>query len=424
MTNRTNSIGGCKVRFKDKPELLLRNIGGDQGDKFFRYKMPDLMSKVEKPNTNGQQTVVLNIAEISKALKINPEYPTRFFGYELGAQATFMDTSDRTCAILKGIHQPAELRRLLEKFINMFILCPTCKLPETRLSVKKKSVYATCASCGYDGPLTHGHKLENWICTHMTTKKTGGKDKGSKKKGKKSKREDEEKEKEEQNGDHQAKEEAPAEEEPAAAPEKAPAKVAWTVDVSEEAQERRRQAVIEQEMQEEKTRNKLKQIGKVDTSKPEEVLRAYVTEAERQVHEVVSELERLRLSHDLSQQEKWRVFLDGLLDISKPKTLGKQIKKHKKVFLAVADNPTSKLLLITSVVRFLQGGNLSRIPIVLQALYECDVLEDSAIVSWYQSPPETDAAAVGKDVALEARKQAKIFVDWLEEEEDDEEEED
>eukprot|EP00457_Paulinella_chromatophora_P006171 gb/GEZN01006189.1/.p1 GENE.gb/GEZN01006189.1/~~gb/GEZN01006189.1/.p1 ORF type:complete len:404 (+),score=91.49 gb/GEZN01006189.1/:218-1429(+) len=400
----------------------LRNIGGDQGDKFFRYKMPDLMSKVEKPNTNGQQTVILNIAEISKALKINPEYPTRFFGYELGAQATFMDTSDRTCAILKGIHQPLELRKLLEKFIQMFILCPTCKLPETKLSCRRKNVVATCASCGYDGPLNHGHKLENWIATNLGTKKP--KDKGNKKKGKKSKKGKEEEKEEEANGQDAPAEEpetVPEVEEEEVAPK--PTKLSWTVDVSEEAQERRRRELIEQELADEKARSKLARIGKIDTSKPEEVLRAYVQESNRQVHEVVSELERLRMSHELSSQEKWRVMLEGLLDITKPKTLSKQIKVQAKNFQAVADSPTSKLLLITSAIRFLQAGQLQRMPIVLQAFHEHDVLDDASIISWHESPPETDAAAVGKDVAIQARKESKFFIDWLQREDEESDDE-
>lgn len=395
--------------------MALRNIGGDKGDKFFRYKMPDIMSKVEKPGTNGQQTVILNIAEISKAIKINPQYTTKFFGYELGAQASYQASSDRTCAVLKGIHRIDELRKLLEKFISMFILCPTCKLPEITMSAKK-SVTAICASCGFGGPLNTGHRLEKFIVNHPPS---GGKDKSGKKKkkkrGKKGKDRDEEPSVEAAPStsipEIKASEEAPERKAP-----QGDTKTKWTADVSAEAQEARRQALMATETADSKRRAK---VGKVDNSKPEQVLRAFTIEADRDVHQIVSELDRLRLSHDLSMQEKFRVVLEGLVDINKPKKLGKQFKKQAKVFKALAKGASEKTMLITSIVRFLQDGCLDRLPIVLQALHEKDVLDDQSVLSWAASPPEADSAAVGKTVAVEARKAAQVFVDWLEE--DDEE---
>jgi hypothetical protein len=53
-------------------------------------------------------------------------------------------------------------------------------------------------------------------------------------------------------------------------------------------------------------------------------------------------------------------------------------------------------------------------PVVLQALYEADVLEEDAIVTWAASP--------AVDAGLLAR--AKPFLDWLATAEEDEEEED
>ena len=66
---------------------------------------------------------------------------------------------------------------------------------------------------------------------------------------------------------------------------------------------------------------------------------------------------------------------------------------------------------------------LPRLPIILQALYDADVLEEEAILKWASSPPE--ASWVTKDVAIAARKAAKPFADWLqnaESEEDSDEE--
>ena len=49
------------------------NIGKNANDAFARYKMPKLETKIEGRG-NGIKTALLNIAEVSKALNIAPEY--------------------------------------------------------------------------------------------------------------------------------------------------------------------------------------------------------------------------------------------------------------------------------------------------------------------------------------------------------------
>lgn len=391
----------------------LRNIGGAKGDKFFRYKMPDLQSKVEKPGTNGQQTVILNIAEIAKALHCDPEYPTRFMGAELGAQATFQDTSDRTCCIIKGIFPPADLNKQLNKFIDQFILCPKCRLPETKIHIKSKKVCVTCASCGYDDALNTGHKLEKFILNNNKSKNKSKK----KKKDKSGKDKDDSDEKE-----------APQEDlGPAALARKqvdfsqasTRVKQEITVDTSEEAQKLRMQELLETD-EESKASRKLKNVGKVDFSKPEEVLRAFIAETKRDVVEVVSEIQRLKLSHELSVQEQWRVTLEGILDIGEPKKLNKQIKSNAHLFKALAKTKPERLLLITSTMRFLQGEHLQRLPLLLKAFLDLDVLDEDSITSWWDSPPEADSSAVGVPVAKQAREVSEVFVKWLKEDSGDE----
>lgn len=397
----------------------LRNIGGTQGDKFHRYKMPEIQSKIEKPNTNGQQTIVLNVKEIATALKCDPEYPTRFWGFELGAGAKYQDNSDRTCAIIKGMFYADDLTPVLDKFITMYILCPNCKLPETRLSVKQKSLHSRCASCGFNQPIDHGHRLDNFIIKKKEEDKSGKK----KKKGKKNKGEEEEVESKEAapaGEDHSLFAKSERDEVAAASKKKKEKKeetVSFATDVSAQAQALRRQQMMEAEFPQEKKRVK---VGKVDTSKPEQILRAFILEKDRDVHEVLSEISRLVMGHEMSLQEKWRVTFEGLLDSQKPKTLSKQIKKQAAIFKALADSPTSQLCIITSSVRFLQAGEMERLPIMLRTFYDQDILVDDCITSWYNSPPETDGDAVGQEAAQNARQCAEVFVKWLEEDSDDE----
>jgi len=201
-----------------------KNIGGTDKDAFYRYKRPELKTKVEKPGTNGVKTVIENMSAIAKALQVPPEYPTRFLGYELCTQATYEDSTDRTCTVVKGKHTVQDLDKALDEFIKKFVLCPRCKLPETKISVKKGQVRINCNGCGHAGPLTTGHRLENYISKNPPNKKK--EEKGSKKEEEKGKNEEEEKETQVES-ESRKKHEAEKEED-------------WSLDTSEEAQKARR----------------------------------------------------------------------------------------------------------------------------------------------------------------------------------------
>jgi translation initiation factor 5 len=144
---------------------MMRNIGRDDTDSSYRYKMPALITKIEGRG-NGIKTVILNIVEVSKALHIHPSYPTKYFGIELGAQSKFQ--TDR--AILNGAHEVKDLHKLLDKFIQSFVLCPKCSLPEIKMIVKKE-IKIDCASCGYHSVLKSQPKLISYILKNSDKKK-------------------------------------------------------------------------------------------------------------------------------------------------------------------------------------------------------------------------------------------------------------
>lgn len=108
--------------------------------------------------------------------------PTKFFGFELGAQATFNDVTERY--IVNGVHEPARLRELLDTFIDKFVLCPSCKNPETELIISSKddSILRDCKACGQRVGLDMRHKLTTFIVKNppkSTKKGAGGGKKGT-----------------------------------------------------------------------------------------------------------------------------------------------------------------------------------------------------------------------------------------------------
>lgn len=159
------------------------NIGGDPNDASYRYKMPKLVTKIEGRG-NGIKTVIVNMSDIAKALHVSTAYPTKFFGFELGAQSKYNESTDR--AIVNGSHNAGDLATTLNKFIERYVLCPRCKYPELKhdIQVRKGRIEIDCAACGYNGDLNWNHKLVTFIFKDKDQKKKNKK----KDKGKKDKR--------------------------------------------------------------------------------------------------------------------------------------------------------------------------------------------------------------------------------------------
>ncbi|KAG1150139.1 hypothetical protein G6F37_001848 [Rhizopus arrhizus] len=136
------------------------NVRRDVQDSFYRYKMPRLQAKVEGKG-NGIKTVVVNMAEIARALSRPPSYPTKFFGCELGAQVKCDDKNERY--IVNGDHDANKLQSTLDGFINKFVLCQSCKNPETDIIIKNDEILMDCKACGARNNADMRHKLSAYI---------------------------------------------------------------------------------------------------------------------------------------------------------------------------------------------------------------------------------------------------------------------
>jgi len=183
----------------------------ENSDPSFRYKMPRLVAKIEGRG-NGIKTVVVNMSDIADAInrpavralgfrvenrqgKGNAAYllsvsrsallprRSRFPPNSLGPSSgrrrggnprrvtARLLATERCCATylllewrgvllasdpllqvekatVNGAHTAADLQKLLNVFIDKFVLCPNCKLPETALVVKKGIIFHRCSACG------------------------------------------------------------------------------------------------------------------------------------------------------------------------------------------------------------------------------------------------------------------------------------
>merc|ERR1712176_1641548 len=66
--------------------------------------------------------------------------------------------------VVNGHHDTPVFQKLVDKFIEKYVLCMGCNLPEIDMVVNKKGlIVATCKACGWNGELDNQHKLATFI---------------------------------------------------------------------------------------------------------------------------------------------------------------------------------------------------------------------------------------------------------------------
>lgn len=135
------------------------NIPTSVQDPSYRYRMPPIVTKIEGRG-NGIKTILPNLSDIADALGRPPSIIIRFMAYELGVSHKGDVDADR--ATLTGAFTEPVLQRILDKFIDFYVLCDRCHLPEAALVIKgkgeKKSIFLKCSACGSKGEARE-HKL-------------------------------------------------------------------------------------------------------------------------------------------------------------------------------------------------------------------------------------------------------------------------
>lgn len=125
-------------------------------DPSYRYKMPKVLGKVEGRG-NGIKTVLMNVTDVAASLNRDAPEITKFFGCELGSQTTYANDTDR--AVVNGAHRDQDLQNHLSRYIENFVLCKNCRLPETHYKIKDGMISQKCLACGSKDVVDMTHKL-------------------------------------------------------------------------------------------------------------------------------------------------------------------------------------------------------------------------------------------------------------------------
>ncbi|PVU98650.1 hypothetical protein BB559_001387 [Furculomyces boomerangus] len=385
--------------------MSLINIRRDVQDSFYRYKMPKLQSKFEGKG-NGKKTVIPNMIEISQALSRPPSYPTKYFGTVLGAQVQIEEKNDRY--IVNGAHEAAKLQDILDGFIEKFVLCGSCKSPETDLIIKDSIIIKNCMACGKRTDVDMRHRLSTYILKnpppknkkagqHAAPDPTTGAGIIESRNGS-----DDDDEFANQLAEDAAKLNIADEDSDK-----------WDIDadISEEAVARRQRALA----------GGFNGVDGNDEESdgPYDQLGDFISTGEN-----LTDKEIFNKAKDLGLSKKHRALIVIVQCLFKEKDILSQITNHAQLLISFGNSEKHQKAILGSFEKLVSEIFPSLLPKtghIFKALYENDIIEEDAFLAWNEKPSKKYTTRENSKKVHEA---AARFIQWIREAEEEDSDED
>ncbi len=102
--------------------------------------------EVPKPRsiTIGMKTFVQNFKEICDALNRDPQHLLRYLSREMATAGTLSGSR----AVFQGRFRYDTIERLIQHYTVVFVTCPVCKRPDTKIVKEKRLSFMVCEACG------------------------------------------------------------------------------------------------------------------------------------------------------------------------------------------------------------------------------------------------------------------------------------
>ncbi|ETO14844.1 eukaryotic translation initiation factor 5 [Reticulomyxa filosa] len=365
---------------------------------------------------------------------------TKFFGNENGALSRF--DSDRMVGIVNGAHQASELQKDLKKYINEFILCPQCKLPElqTKVDANKSLLVQKCMSCNWKGKNISPNKTKTYMINNPPDKKKAPGGGEATKEKKKHTTEDKPSTKklvssaaakDDENDpswqtDQQDKEIAKRTQEQLELLAKSKRARLTKVKGKSTEKEKEKEDEDESPAGEEATAQTEAASGPAanvtsDTSMdatlggPVDVLRAFFTECHHSLDEQLDELYRLQLAYGLDDEQKYKVLLDAALNCNDEQTLMESLKEHKFLLQQLTLEPADAEQFFRTFEVILARRNQGRLQEfvneILLCLFDEEIIDEESILNWYEKESERSLIEISESKLI--KNAGKMFIEWL-----------
>lgn len=120
-----------------------------------RSHFPEVASKQERlelPRLQhrriGMRTVIYNFKEVANSLNRHPQHLLKFFTGEMATAATLQGSR----VIFQGKFSQDTFDRLVQRYVDSFVVCPVCKRPDTKIVKEKRLSFLVCEACGATSP--------------------------------------------------------------------------------------------------------------------------------------------------------------------------------------------------------------------------------------------------------------------------------
>jgi translation initiation factor 2 subunit 2 len=97
------------------------------------------------------RTIIHNFKEIAETLNRDPQHILKFLTGELATAAIMQETR----VIFQGKFPRETVERLLQRYMETFVICPVCKRPDTRIVKEKRLSFLVCEACGAKSSVRH-----------------------------------------------------------------------------------------------------------------------------------------------------------------------------------------------------------------------------------------------------------------------------
>jgi translation initiation factor 2 subunit 2 len=104
-----------------------------------RLEMPRLFVSMV-----GMRTTISNFKEVADTLDRDPQHILKFLTREMATAATYHDGR----AIFQGKFPRDTYERLLQRYMENYVVCPVCKRPDTKIQKEKRLSFVVCNACG------------------------------------------------------------------------------------------------------------------------------------------------------------------------------------------------------------------------------------------------------------------------------------
>jgi translation initiation factor 2 subunit 2 len=136
-------------------ELLGRVFGilSEKNPQLAGTKSRVVIKPPEVSREGTKKTVFVNFTELCKMMNRNSEHVQQYLLAELGTSGS-LDGTNRL--VLKGRFQPKAFESTLRRYINEYVLCPSCKSMDTLLDKDSATrlSYLRCQQCGASKSVT------------------------------------------------------------------------------------------------------------------------------------------------------------------------------------------------------------------------------------------------------------------------------